>query len=339
MNERIDVQRELVDGLAAAALRDGLSLNERVSRLDVLRGALHGLGGLAAADPYRPGTGFSIVADTLAAATAERRHGTDTAAVERLHRHGAVVALTAAVAPQTLADTAGLTTVGPAGRPVGAGLPGSPLLDLADPFTPSGPSIDIPLGWNPLPAAVIDPAEKTAISSAVHTGIASANKPWHLAAYALNLSKQVLDWGEDSLRRYQDLITATVNSGLEKTLITDLLAAAGTAAADVDAAEAAAGTAWGTAVDTLVVNPGDWPKVRRSYAPQPVPFANVAVTAGITAGTALLFARAAVTLLAEQLQWGTVVEPAYLGQAVAASRAGIAVPLRTGAVAAATITP
>jgi hypothetical protein len=327
-----------LDDLAAAAFRAGLSGREQLTRFSVLRDAQQDMAALAAADPYRGGRHNRMV-DTLAVARAERaRTAPDPDAVERLQRHRAATMLTAAVMNQITTDTPGLLTTGPTGRPVAAGLPGSPLLDLGDPFTPTAGSLEVPAGWTSLPAGVLDPVEKTSIGGA-HGQLGTIPTPWHLAGYMLNIARQVLDWSEDGRRRIEDFMGAVVNVTLEKALIADLLVDAGTPAADLDTAEATAGGAWGTAVDTLVVNPTDWPAVRRSYGgPQYVPFPTVCVTGSITAGTALLFPRSAVCLLVNDLTYGSAIEPAYLGDAIYFSREGLATSLRPDAVAAATIT-
>lgn len=326
-----------LDALAAATAREGLSGRERLTRASVFRDAAADLSAVLDADPYR-NRAHSRLVDTVRVHQAERaRRDPDPDAVERLHRHGMTVTLRAAVQNQITTDTPGLTTTGPVGRPYSAGLPGSPLLDLGTPFNATAGSLEVPAGWATLPAGVLDAPEKTSIGAAKGT-IAATPTPWHTAAYMLNEAMQVLAWGEDGRRRVEEFMTAVVNTTLEKALVADLLTDAGTPAADLDTAEAAAGTAWGTIADTLVVNPGDWPKVRRAYAGQPVPFANVAVTGSITAGTALVFPRSAVALLVNPVAYVGAIEPAFLGEAIAFYREGLATALRPGAVAAATVT-
>jgi hypothetical protein len=161
--------------------------------------------------------------------------------------------------------------------------------------------------------------------------------PVHWAGYGANVSRQILDWAVDAQRRIEEVFADICNTTLEAALIADLLTAAGTPAADLDTAEATAGTAWGSTVDTIIVNPGDWPAVRRTYAPQPVPFGNVCVTASIAAGTALVLPLGGVWLLAERMQLLSQVEPSRLGSAIVATRGGVVAERRTGVVAAATL--
>lgn len=325
-----------VDRLAAAAARINISGSERLGRCAILRDAQADLAALAGADPYTHSG--SLILDLVAEDRARRSGGgtADPGVVERLSRHRTVTQLHKA-AHQITTDTPGLLAGHPPGTEFRPGLPGTPLLDLADPFPPGTPSayyMELPQGWNGLPSATINPAEKT--DSGGGTVPAATKQALVVTStYYENISRQTLDWGESALRRFQEMIETAVNVALEEYLITHLVSLADTPLSTLDEAEAAAGSVWGTAADTLVVNPSDWPAVRRAYSPQSVPFANVAVTGGIAAGVALVFPLSALWLLTDRVQWAVTAEPAILGAQIGASRYGLSDIRRTGAIAAA----
>lgn len=328
--------QDLLDALANRgidALVAGISGLERLGRADMYRDERQSVLALAGANPYR--FGGSLIGDVVAAGRARRAGTIDEAAEERITTYRAVSDLQAAN-HQITTDTPGLLTTRPPGLPFKPGLPGTPLLALGEPFQPRGRTIELPSAWEDLPTGVLNPVEKTDVSGAIGT-IPTVNTPVHMAAWSENISRQLLDFGEDALRRKQEEMETVVNVALEKALIAALVTAAGTPAADLDTAEAAAAAAWGTMADTLVVNPADWPAVRRSYSPQGVPFPNQAITGSIAAGVALVFPLSAIWLLVEPMRSSAATEPSVLGEAMGFSRAGVAASRRTGAIGAATL--
>lgn len=320
----------------AAALKPGLTPREAMSRAALVHDGHTNVAALAAANPYA--AGGNLIADLASSFDADReRRPRDPAATARVAHVQARPQLQRA-ANQLLADNPGLITRHPAGLNFEPGLPSAPLLGLATPHDFPGPVIDVPAGWATLPTGVLDPIEKTDVSAAAAATIPAVTLDVHTGAHAVNVSRQQLDLTDDlAMADVQALVETVTNLKLEAALVAELLAAAGTAATDIDAAEGAVGAAWGTAVDTIVLNPADAPALRRAYAPQAVPFTNVVVTGSIAAGTALIFPRAAVWLLASQIWYASQPEPRILGVQLGASRYGAAGPRRPGVIAAVTL--
>jgi hypothetical protein len=98
----------------------------------------------------------------------------------------------------------------------------------------------------------------------------------------------------------------------------------------LDAAEAAAGaavnseiTTSGTAPGLLVVNPANWPKVRRAIGtswPVDAPHPQVAVSIGAPAGTAILVGPSAIHLFRDQVLHAARTAPGVMGYENTAAR-------------------
>lgn len=342
MYDTLDPAHDLLaalDDTRAATARDGLTGRERLSRAALAADSRRDLAGLAVSPYRRDG---SRLADAVHIARAIRASATPEQAAAGRAAHARQAAHTLAwqlraVVPEILADVPGLLTHAPVGRPVG-GTPAAPLLALGSPFAPSGPTLDVPQGWDPPPMGVLDPAEKTSYTI-VKSTLGAVATPWHLGVYGLNVSGQVLAWGDDARAQVEALFMAGADAALETGLIADLAGAA-MPAADMDAAEAAAGSAGYGPADTVVVNPADWPAVRRGWAGVPADLlpVNRVITTHATAGTVLVFPLAGVCLLVGDYEWSAVVEPSIVGEAVACTRAGLVAPRAAGVVQAVTIT-
>jgi hypothetical protein len=333
MDQGIALLGEL-DRLAGAAVRDDISPTERMARLAVLRDAHADAAALVATDPYTDGR-HSRLLDTLLAAAAKRRRDTSDAsgAAARLAQHQQAVALQAAVLNNITTDVPGLLTTRPLGLIVGQPPTADGILALATPATFTGSTIDLPY-WDVLPPAVIDPVEKTELTTTrVHIPVSPATV--HCAAFGLNVSMQTRDWADDGYLRIEQATAAIVNKGLASTLVADLATAAGAPLADIDTAAAAIAST-GLVPDTLVVAPADVAKVRTYFAPAPSPY-QMFIAPDLPTGTALVAARAGLWLLADQLAYLSAVEPSLLGVAVSAMRYGAAGVMVSGALAAATI--
>lgn len=346
-----------VGRLSGRAMEPGLDNSEQIMRTRAAANASRDLVALLAdLDPYpgyRPREGAGLVADLCrahrrsAATEAERDD-----ARRRYERHQTAQRLHAR-ANQTTTDTPGLLTPLLVGVGDTAGLPGSPLLDalaVAVDFFYAG--MRVPTGWvgpdgNP-PAAVLDAVEKTSVFPA--NGAASVEEDtvaWHTSAYALNVARQVLDWGQDAQAALDLLFARTVDLGLESAIVADLLTMAGTPidattnpGDALDTAEATASTL--APASHLVVNPADWPKLRRGYTSNAMwpPPLTVVRTSGCPAGTALVLASGGVFIGRTDLVWQSLNEPAVFGYEVASVRYGAVAPYQASpAVAALDLTP
>ena len=154
-------------------------------------------------------------------------------------------------------------------------------------------------------------------------------------------SRQSRDWADPTVLAMLDQILYDIaDRAAEKKIGADLIAAPGAgtrvAGADLttlgtalDAAEAAAGAAMNTELATgslpglLIVNPANWPKVRRAIgtawladAPHPLP----AVSIGVPAGTAVVLGPGGVHLFADDPIVDAAVAPSILGQRISVGR-------------------
>ena len=153
--------------------------------------------------------------------------------------------LSRALANQTTADNAGLLGVAPAVAPQAAA--SAPV--LAALATPLGPAPGKPqLATWPTIAAVIDPAEKTVITSPM-VGSTVKAVTLHTSAAAVNVSRQVADWAVIGFT-LDAALSASVLAKLEAQLLADL-AAGVTPAADLAAALAACNPAATAIVGTM----------------------------------------------------------------------------------------
>ena len=116
----------------------------------------------------------------------------------------------------------------------------------------------------------------------------------HLAAVSVPCSMQVLDWVDDNGAAFIDqVIHQMINRAAERHIGQALITAAGTAltagsdlASALDTAEAQAAEAVLAECDQIIVNPADWPRVRRVIAqswengPHPRPMVSIGMPKG-----------------------------------------------------------
>lgn len=216
-------------------------------------------------------------------------------------------------AVNTLTDTPGLNSrpfePGTATTGLGDGMPLIREWALDRPFTGGGSAPVTPgLAGGAGLDGLVDPDGTTDTALAI-TDVGAAESRHHAAAIA-KFAHQVRDWTDDTgLRMLDQLLLDIADRAAEKFVAQRLIAAAGgtrVAGADlttlgtaIDAAEAAAAGALNAPAGLLIVNPVNWPKVRRAVAqswqaglPQPA----VAVSAGCTAGTLVVTGRDAMHL-------------------------------------------
>jgi hypothetical protein len=136
-----------------------------------------------------------------------------------------------------------------------------------------------------------------------------ALESWHWSIITPAIGKQLKNFATpQGLAMLDALVLDVVDRGAEKHIGAAILSAASTTAepadtaaipAAIDLAEAQASTALNAPADLMLVNPADWPKVRRivaeSWTHGPAP--RVVVSVGVTAGTFVLTGREAFTLL------------------------------------------
>jgi hypothetical protein len=133
------------------------------------------------------------------------------------------------------------------------------------------------------------------------------------ASFAVSL--MMLEVLDDNGRAILDqLAVDLVDRAAEKHIGAAIVAAAGGTraagsdlAAALDTAEAACGAGVESAADVLLVNPADWPKVRRAAAPswQLGPHPEVGLSIGVPAGTVAFLSRAAVFAQIGRLQYAS----------------------------------
>ncbi|PSL02500.1 hypothetical protein CLV30_110154 [Haloactinopolyspora alba] len=164
-----------------------------------------------------------------------------------------------------------------------------------------------------------------------------ADRARQLAACFVELARQVRDWTDDAGNAMLDQALLDIaDRAAESYIGTQLISAAGgtrTAGTDLpaalDDAESAAGAALNSAVTTgtnpgvLVINPVDWPAVRRaigtSWLPD-LPHPEPAISIGATAGTAIMVGPAALHLFAGQPEFMPAPKPATIGEQISALR-------------------
>ena len=136
-----------------------------------------------------------------------------------------------------------------------------------------------------------------------------ALEQWHWSIITPEISKQVKNYASpQGLAMLDALVLDVVDRGAEKHIGAAILSAASTTAEPADAAalvsaidlaESQASSALNAPADLMLVNPADWPKVRRivseSWTHGPAP--RVVVSVGVTAGTFALTGREAFTLM------------------------------------------
>lgn len=120
----------------------------------------------------------------------------------------------------------------------------------------------------------------------------------HLAAVSVPCSKQILDWVDDNGAAFIDqVLCQMVDRAAERHLCQQLVTAAGAPlpagddlAAVIDAAEAQAAEAVAAECEQIIINPSDWPAVRRVIATswEIGPHPRVEVSIGVPKGTILL---------------------------------------------------
>jgi hypothetical protein len=157
---------------------------------------------------------------------------------------------------------------------------------------------------------VIDPVfDGTLLDATWSIADVGSSEQWHWSITTPEISKQLKNFASPAgLAMLDQLVLDVCDRGAEKHIGAAILSAASTTAEPADAAalasaidlaEAQASTALNAQADLLLVNPADWPKVRRivseSWTHGPAP--RVVVSVGVTAGTFVLTGREAFTLL------------------------------------------
>ncbi|MFX4272966.1 hypothetical protein ACQBAR_07265 [Propionibacteriaceae bacterium Y1685] len=327
---------DLISGirdLAAATTDDRIDRPERIARAGkAARQAADVAAIVPHLDPYADGV-HSRSADMLTLAGKMTRGRDRDAAAERISMHQQHAELAAQVrAWATLDGLHHPTSVAPTAGPQQSA---AWLNTYAQPTTAAlGPAATIPTLSDNLPEATIDPSPSNpVVSNGELTGDGDP-LTWRTAAYGVNESLQVLDWADGGANELDQLITMIVDVGLERQLLADLTAGL-TPAADLDAAEAAAGTAWGGGADVIVVHATDAGRVYGHYGAagrhtgeRPT----IVTTAGATPGTAVVLAMPAIRLEAAPLEWLIQDRPRELGRDAVAIRYGRARARIAGAV-------
>lgn len=330
-------QRTAADLVAAAAewasraAVPGIGPSERLARAGQAADAFRDLAETAALlDPYAT-RGHSRIRDLMLAARVRGIRGDRQQALTRLDLDRQAQALRRAYA-----DLGGVQTYAPSTAP---SIAPSPARWLNSPYVvPATGGLDrgrlIASGWSTVPAAHLDPAPGDDVSATVQSLLDGDEVPWHLAALALNVSRQRLDWAQDDGAETEQLMTASVETALETAMLADLVNGAA-AAASFTAAEAAVG-ATGYAADLVIANPADVGTVRRAYAAElsdASTWPTMLATIGAPAGTAVVMASPLVRAEASALDWLVADEPGVLGKSLAALRYGLAAPRVAAAVA------
>ena len=174
--------------------------------------------------------------------------------------------------------------------------------------------------------------------AATTIGDVGASRTRQLAACYAVLPRQVIDWTDPVAQGLLDQLLVDIADRTAEIYIGGQLvsAAGGTRVAGADAttlgaaldqAEALAGAAMNThladGTGLLVVNPGDVPSVRRAIGTSwlaGVPHPTVAVSVGVSVGTAIVTAPGAVLLEREPVQWDPQLSPDTLGVEIGVSR-------------------
>ncbi|KAA1423304.1 hypothetical protein FE697_006695 [Mumia zhuanghuii] len=330
--ERVDPSA--IDGLLTEVRNLGRSVTlpgivgrERLARAGAVSDAAADVRtAVAWSEPYGPGSHQSRVGDLIRDASKRTTNDDREAARERLALDRQLTVLRRDVA---WVDATGVMPYRQHAPAVASTT--SPLLDrLATPVpAPMGTRGEhMPRGWDNIPDAIIDPPPGE-LDENGRARIDGRDVGWVPVLYGLDVSLMVDDFTEPGARIMEILLTTIVNTGLERELLRRLTT--GLTPGTADEAEASIGTAWPTGADVLVVNPADMPKLRAAYSPLAVPF-EVIRTAGAPAGTGVLLASTAVTVLASDMEWMTAVRPAEFGTDIAALRYGLSASLVTGAV-------
>lgn len=321
-----------VDALVGAALADGLGRPERAARAGKAAQAAADLAQYARMlDPYGDRR-HSRAADAIALRWPNSSAGTAEGAAERAQRAELAAELRAW---QPLTTMQGLSTGTDEVRPL-RGLVGAPLLAaLARPAAPVRPGRHVQPTIDALPAVTVDPVDGADLVP-VDWEISGTGRRYTVAALAINISRQAIDWTERGLQ-YETVIDLAVLRALEEQLLS-LLTEGLTAAAGLDAAEISVATATGYAPDTIVFNGADLVDVRTAYANTPAGLVpRFIVTPAATAGTAVVLASQAVDIEASDVGYMAEEEPKTLGRMLAATAHGDAQVSVAGAVATATI--
>lgn len=327
--------------LARAAMVTHLSATERIDRatraVEADR-AVRRLGPLL--DPYTAGE-YSRFADALTIARSADPNGE--AAVEAADRLDLHRQATISRAIQTPADNPGLLPAAQA-LPGGPERPPVPFLDALGTIDPGIlASVRIPQAWSPVPVGVVNPDPNVPLElldSQMDVTIEATDT----AFGAVNVSRQLIKWGLDSLKQFDLLVDTAASVALETSLLARLTAAAGVivpAGADlIDALDSAeVGIRWYTGPTHLVVNPDDWPAVRRAWAGAmmwPPPLAPI-VTASQAAGVVLMLPASAVVVDVSPTDWARIPEVDQVGMRVGAIRYGAAGVRSPGALAAVSV--
>jgi len=274
--------------------------------------------------------GGSAVLDVLRMAEARDRG-------DALERYQAREVLDQLRAVQTLADNPGLlpkpVDVGTGSTGLGDGMPLIRLHALDREFAAGGDAPITPGVPGNVPAGSIDPAADPGGTAFTIANVGSARARHNAVAFA-TFARQVRDWSDPAALAMVDQIVLDVADRAAEVYIgAQLVAAAGgtrVAGADLntlgdalDAAEAAAGAALNAPADLLIVNPANWPKVRRAIGtswPTDAPHPMVAVSIGVAAGTAIVTGRSALHLFRDDVFFLPRESPSNFGMEVAASR-------------------
>jgi hypothetical protein len=261
------------------------------------------------------------------------RFGTDREFMDALRQHAEHAQLRA-VAYDTLGDVPGLN-----GRYIETGLGGTGLgggLPLIRTFASD---VDHSGGYSPVVPELVSGEEVGAVDPEVPMDggtpwtIADIglNKAWHRSVIVSDVSLQVVDATEldgfaaDLLAQ---IMYDVADRGAELWLgdaIRDAAAATPEGAslsAALDTAESLASSALDAPADILLVNPADWPRVRRQVAqswtqgPAPMP----AVSMGIPEGTVLVTGRPAFHLFRQDYAIDNAVVPSKLSRVTAVHR-------------------
>jgi hypothetical protein len=265
--------------------------------------------------------------------------------LEAAERHDARRILAQLRAAQGLADTPGINpktvAVGTGTTGIGTGMPLIRNYALDRDFLAGG---DAPITPGVIAGDTtgdVDPSTPyvggTAFTIA-NVGSAQAN---HMAYGYANFARQVRDWTDPAaLAMLDQIILDVADRAAEIYIGAALVTGAGgtrVAGADLttlgtalDAAEAAAGTAINSAIETagtapglLIVNPANWPKVRRAIGtswPVGAPHPEVAVSIGAPTGTAIIVGPSAIHLFRDQFLHAARTAPAAMGYENTAAR-------------------
>lgn len=205
-----------------------------------------------------------------------------------------------------------------------------------DASEPLGPGRWLAGSWTGIPAAVIDPAPGDEIGGPNTAQLPGGKQDWHVSALAVDMSEQLADWSVGGALAVQNMLTMSVDAGLEGVILADLTTGAPTA---VDIPAALAACTWPTGADLVLVAGSDAPGVQAGFAaagqwPAPV---SVLATAGATPGQAIVLASGGVHVEASATEWLTQVKPALVGMDVAAFRYGLGQVRLVGAVVTVTL--